>query len=330
MQKVSDGDAWFDLAGGVFEAGNYSDWTDIRIVIPPGKDQKSSQLRFAQLRHAQGNYDNWAVDDIRVALYGGALSDFLYACTSPRIDVPANTKTEDRTIEFLLNSQNPVTVAVAQYQFYAHPNLESVWPRGGPFQGNTRITIVGTGFTIFRKPIPKCKIGKALIAEATILSDKSVVCSTPSTQYSSISAVEVSLNGYDFTDYTDSNREIVEYQYYPEPKVSWIWPRSGPFEGGVSLWVIGDGFADVNMSVACRWRSKMPTILVDMLNSSSRILSYGGDSVAAYDLKGVRINSTHLKCLSPRFTFDSNGKSSETAELNLTRNNYTEIETGTA
>ena len=325
LQKRSDGDKWFDLPGGVFEAGNYYNWTTVKIVIPPAKNQLGSQLRFAQLRHAQGNYDNWAVDDIRIALYGGYLSDKQYACVSPKIDVPAGSKTEDRTIEFLLNSQNQVVVGVAPYQFYSHPNVNSVWPRGGPFEGSTMITIFGAGFSVFRKPIPQCKLGPSLIAEASIVSDSSVVCFTPSTQFADIAAVEVSLNGFDFTDYKTANREKVSYQYYPKPTLSWVWPRAGPYEGGASVTVIGTGFADVNMSVFCRWRSKLPNVLLDGRNSSSRILSYGGERVTAVDEKGLRINSTHVKCVAPKFTFDGNGM----PYLNLTKNNFSEIATGT-
>ena len=127
--------------------------------------------------------------------------------------------------------------------------IESIFPRGGPLYGTTRVTVRSQGLTqlVDAFPNPKCKFGtNSMIVDATYIkcskkpksfyeregddrekNETCVQCDTsPPKEEPQIIDLQVSLTGK-FDDVYSS----LPYRYYRPLKIEGIYPRYGPKDG---------------------------------------------------------------------------------------------------
>ena len=116
-----------------------------------------------------------------------------------------------------------------QFFYYEHPTLSQIIPCGGPIDGGTYVTVVGSGFAVFSDPIrtPKCKFGIAVV-EARVTSDENLVCTAPPTLDAGYVDVAVSLNEVDFTSPALGPTYSVPFLFYAQPAISQMMPNTGP------------------------------------------------------------------------------------------------------
>jgi len=154
--------------------------------------------------------------------------------------------------------------------------LDSIFPRGGPLYGTTRVTVRAQGLNELSKafPDPKCKFGRnQLIVEADYVkctkkparfydkerggeapakNETCVQCeATPKTDQAEIVSLTVSLTGK-FDDVYSS----VPYRYYKPVLVEGIYPRYGPKDGDTVVQVWGKNFLDLGDDFRCNFGSR--------------------------------------------------------------------------
>jgi hypothetical protein len=139
-----------------------------------------------------------------------------------------------------------------EFYFYREPMVKKIEPTSGLTSGGTKLEVTGAWFD--EKPeygvFPFCKIGNHVIRGQFIQTNR-IICKTPpSEDTGQPSAVQVSLNGVDFTDSGFS------FSYYQKPVIVDIQPRSGSIEGGTEIWLKGLKFSNIThgmKTVKCRF-----------------------------------------------------------------------------
>lgn len=152
--------------------------------------------------------------------------------------------------------------------------LDSINPRAGPDSGLTRVTVRATGIeNLFESfPEPKCRFGaNNMVVDATYVKcTKSIpgfydkekggkmkdsVCiscnNSPKSAVDEVVSFSVSLTG-DFEDVTSS----VPYRYYKQARVSAIFPRYGPKDGGTTVFFWGENFLNLGDNFKCNFGTK--------------------------------------------------------------------------
>jgi alpha-tubulin suppressor-like RCC1 family protein len=211
-----------------------------------------ARLMFKQKVHAQGPFNNWALDNLEVSSRGGISDEETMFCETP---VVAELGPLPLAVSVNGQQYSPVKSVgpPSEFQYYDHPILRRLEPGGGPTAGRTTITISGSGFKTFANPVvfdekgirkygPLCKFGPSRVP-AEIRDDSTVICYSTASLFEEIVNVEVSLNGIDFT----TSDPPVKFSYFKHPTVLSITPTSGPFEGGSSVIISGSGFRKVDM-----------------------------------------------------------------------------------
>lgn len=151
--------------------------------------------------------------------------------------------------------------------------LNSIFPRGGPLYGHTKVTVRADGLEdyveIFQDP--KCKFGgNDKIVEANYIkctkrpltfyeAEKGIVknytciqCEdSPHYHQAEIISLSVSLTGK-FDDVYSSR----PYRYYEPARVDAIYPRYGPKDGDTVVQVWGANFLDLGDDFRCNFGSK--------------------------------------------------------------------------
>lgn len=106
-------------------------------------------------------------------------------------------------------------------------------PSTGTDSGGTDVLVVGDNF--LNTSAAACKFG-TVVAPASFLSDKAMLCTAPPNLPGTLS-VEVTSNGADFSFSGE------QFSYYPQAKVTSIWPVLGfASEGGTVTTIRGEGF----------------------------------------------------------------------------------------
>ncbi len=235
-------------------ASSSFDRDDALIVCPKNEIcvNLRARLMFKQKVHAQGPFNNWALDNLEVSSRGGISDEETMFCETPVV-----TQLGQQPLAVSVNGQqySPVNSVgpPSQFQYYEHPVLRSLKPGGGPTAGRTTVTISGSGFRTFANPIvldekgirkygPLCKFGPSRVP-AEIRDDSTVICYSTASLFEEIVNVEVSLNGIDFT----TSDPPVKFSYFVHPTILSITPTSGPFEGGNNVIIGGSGFRKVDM-----------------------------------------------------------------------------------
>ena len=131
--------------------------------------------------------------------------------------------------------------------------VRQIFPHGGPFTGNTAVTITGRAFQDLGDV--KCRFGidevQARVVNETLVECSSPGCTSPTClpgqEYTELAVpLEVSMNGVTFTG------SGLQYTYYDMRvvAVSLLTPSGGPRLGGTQLTVHGAGFRDFSSGVS--------------------------------------------------------------------------------
>jgi hypothetical protein len=202
------------------------------------------RIILLQPSHGSGPYDVWAVDNINIVAMGGIINDRRAVCRSPPADAFDGKDMDKNQVTFALNGFQFAPAGAGNpdgrthFIYYDEPIITSVLPSGGPDEGGTEITLIGSGFKNFadKNYPPKCKFGTQM-TDALIFSDNMVKCpEVRNTVYNGFASVSFALNGVDFTSAPP------RYIYYEQPLIYSLYPDSGPWRGGTKMHVIGKGF----------------------------------------------------------------------------------------
>lgn len=249
---------------------------DARLVPCPLNEpcqNLRARLMFKQTNHAQGDFDNWSIDELVVSSRGGISDQQTMFCQAP----PGSGFVPLRVS---MNSQQFSVAAVngtaTPYMYYKHPTLTKIHPLGGPVLGGTSVTVTGSGFNIFYDPLtkPKCRFG-ASVVEAFVVSDIQVVCVSPKSLDAEIVEIEISLNSQDFTT---TSKPPMTYKFFDQPKIYRSFPSQATMAGGTAIVLGGKGFMQVKMNPTCWWKR---------LN----------DPTYQRKMEGAVLNNTAIKCL---------------------------------
>lgn len=151
-----------------------------------------------------------------------------------------------------------LSTTTLQFYYYRQPIVKKVEPLLGLTEGGTPISITGAWFD--ERPeygvFPFCRIGGKL-GKARFYSSTRIVCWSPkSTNIDESLRIEVSLNGYDFSD------TRYKFNYYEIPTLKDVLPKSGPITGGSNVWLKGERFAALAQAslkkVKCRFTQILP------------------------------------------------------------------------
>jgi hypothetical protein len=242
---------------------------DARLVPCPLNEpcqNLRARLMFKQTNHAQGDFDNWSIDELVVSSRGGISDQQTLFCQAPSGTGLAQLRVSMNSQQFSLVTVNGTMVP---YVYYKHPVLSKIYPLGGPLLGGTFVTLTGSGFKNFYDSLtkPKCKFG-ASIVEASIVSDFQAICVSPKSLNAEIVAVEISLNAQDFSTTTNPP---MNYKYFQQPKIYRAFPSQVTAAGGTSIIIGGKGLKQIKQSPTCWWKrindvtymKKMPGFVVN-------------------------------------------------------------------
>eukprot|EP00814_Leptocylindrus_danicus_P016055 CAMPEP_0116049566 /NCGR_PEP_ID=MMETSP0321-20121206/30235_1 /TAXON_ID=163516 /ORGANISM="Leptocylindrus danicus var. danicus, Strain B650" /LENGTH=663 /DNA_ID=CAMNT_0003532005 /DNA_START=372 /DNA_END=2360 /DNA_ORIENTATION=+ len=121
------------------------------------------------------------------------------------------------------------------FQYYESVKVHSLWPKHGKASGGTSVTIAGARFE--NTESLSCMFGIEIVS-GSFVSTEEITCVAPAltSSIAYFAAVEISLNGYDFT--TDG----VLYEYVDDAALLSVSPVSGPTSGGSAVTLTGTNF----------------------------------------------------------------------------------------
>lgn len=160
-------------------------------------------------------------------------------CPTPHTDAPI----DGTDLQISSNGQNWDTVAYSKINFYLAPEISSISPKFGKIkQKGATLNVVGTNFVCPDSGCAevRCSFSSAdlhVITEGSLQSSTLIVCQIPPISRPEITAVQITLNGI---DYTTSN---ATYTFYDAFVLS-VDPPYVPVEGNTVAKVLGYGFAD--------------------------------------------------------------------------------------
>jgi hypothetical protein len=145
-----------------------------------------------------------------------------------RCRVPASLTASPVVVEVSANGGADFSSSAVVFTYLLRADVSSLLPEGGPTQGRTLVSVVGSNF--LSTPELRCRFGVIEVA-ATFITSSLLNCTAPA-QTAGAVAVEVSTNGVDFSA---SN---ITYQYVSEVRVVSLLPNSGPLLGHTNVSVI--------------------------------------------------------------------------------------------
>lgn len=187
-------------------------------------------------------------------------------------------------LELSRNGQNYVQAPNNTYMFYESPSIVSISPKIGPVKNQLggNITVTGTSFKCTTPSCEKltCKYGTnpyPLYVQGHYTDSSHVLCPIISYSRPEVVAIEVSLNGIDYTN------DGVNYTFF-DAFVLNADPRFFTEAGGTNVSVLGFGFADTGSEVKFK------------IGSPSRpLLCNGGDCI----YQGTYVNDHEILCKMP-------------------------------
>lgn len=241
------------------------------------------------------------------------------ACTSPphwrqapAFGSGARVAAQDVEVELTLNGQDylaalPHTNSFSYYPLNAPPygiSVASLSPRGGPTSGGTLVVLRGTGL-VDRGGL-WCKFeGEPLVA-ATAQDADHIHCTSPPLttlppgDVSANRSVEVTLNG----QLHALTSAAIPFEYYTAGslRVSDIYPRGGPGDGGAVVTVWGTGFKDLD-------------------GGQGLHCAFGSSALVRATMRTAEAAEQSLTCLSPPCTAGDDTCDSVAVRVTLNGNN---------
>ena len=221
---------------------------------------------------------------------------------------------ETVNIDLTINEVDWVSVFTFKYINRLSGSL--IYPACGPNRGETKVTIQGTGFNDYSNLHLKWGTETRPANIETVFSDSSSTLTgfAPRTRqdwtHGGFVYVEIGINielemagNTSYTVYDEYTRNRLQYFYYKEPSLHYLYPRGGTSDGGTVVFISGEWFMNVD-SVNCYPRCKFGDILVpaEFVNTVKvRCVSPpkppGGDNVVDVELSfnGEEWTERHLK-----------------------------------
>jgi hypothetical protein len=84
------------------------------------------------------------------------------------------------------------------FRYVQAPRVVSFFPKCGPITGNTRLTIVGSGFHSQGVNAIKCRFFGESVSTAIVQNDSTIVCLTPQANYTIDTEVEITVNNFEY------------------------------------------------------------------------------------------------------------------------------------
>ena len=141
-----------------------------------------------------------------------------------------------QAVDVVVTNARGSSTLVSGYRYHARPTIASITPDRGSFQGNTLVTINGTGFQVDGAGTNTVSFGGVAATSVTILSDGSLTCRTPAgLRDARVDVVLTNANG--------SATATGAFSYsVPAPTVASLTPASGPAQSPGSIEIVGTGF----------------------------------------------------------------------------------------
>lgn len=187
----------------------------------------------------------------------------VHCMTPPHWAHPTAIRSRSYDIQVTLNGQDylslhPVALSSSAYRFtfisVDSPmglSAKSISPQGGPPDGDTRVTVRGSGFDKSTASAPECRFGEATV-NATILQGDVLHCDSPlltmaARNYSSgvISSTSINLS-VGINGQLQGFTSALSFAYHAPLRIDSIFPIGGGVEGATPLTVHGQGFGDLD------------------------------------------------------------------------------------
>ena len=153
------------------------------------------------------------------------------------------------------------------FEFAPPPTVSGMDPAFGGVNGGTAIGVTGTGLG----RVALCQVG-GVAASIVAANETRMVCLSPRRLEAGHASVRVSTNGADFV------RGGLAFVYVPTPRITALWPPSGPERGGTVLSLMG----------------------VHMMQAGGLACRFGGSTAAAASIVAASwISNNTVKCVTP-------------------------------
>ena len=194
------------------------------------------------------------------------------SCVAPVHDAPYSTAP---TLVQLVNG-NATIGGNAWFHQLAPPVIHGIFPVAGPLSGGTVVTVSGSAFRDELDATCRFTVdGQSYTSAARWLSALRLQCYVPSVPLASFSAVEVSMNGQDFSSSASSN----VFEFYDPVLVLRASPLLGPLNGGTNVTFVGSNFDRASTGrLQCRFNSTV--VAAELISTTEISCSAPSSSVA--------------------------------------------------
>lgn len=174
---------------------------------------------------------------VNIVSFGGvaATGVSVLSNTSLQCNVPPGPS--GLSVQVAVANVNGTALLPAGYRYHARPTLASIAPAGGPFEGGTRVTLSGSGFSIDAPGPNGVSFGGVPASALTVLSDTQLTCVAPPGAAGAL--VDVVLSN------ANGNATLFgAFTYASDPLLilSAVTPSKGSTEGSTLVTLTGIGF----------------------------------------------------------------------------------------
>ncbi len=156
------------------------------------------------------------------------LDDFTLSCRTPGAQ-------SDASVDVEVVNANGRARLVQAFQYVTRPVLLGLDPSSGPARGGASVTLHGAGFLAPGAGATVVRFGSEVVADARVVDDSTLVCSTPLGLPAARVDVQVS-------NQNGSARLQSAYHYLALPSISALAPDEGKLLGGTRVRLSGAGF----------------------------------------------------------------------------------------
>eukprot|EP00960_Hanusia_phi_P059677 764256-Hanusia_phi.AAC.1 len=194
---------------------------------------------------------NFLINEDMRCRFGNLISPIKYFYSSTKIICTTFPSIEQRVLLQVSINGEEYSNEKIYYEFATIANAANIRPSFGPSNGQTLVTISGSGFRNTQEN--SCKFGQKS-APAKWISGSIVICATPPASQG-LTSVQLSNDGLNFL------QASIQFLYYDEPEIMSISPTSSPTGiTGNEITVQASGILNTP-SLSCRFGSQIVTAL---------------------------------------------------------------------
>ena len=190
----------------------------------------------------------------------GTTSSVFTVNSTTQITATAPAGSAGTTVDITVTTAAGTSVAGTGTKYsYGGPVITQIAPAGGSANGNTTVSITGTGFT----GVTAVKFGNIAAKTYTVISPTSITAVSPAGANGTIVDVTVTTPAG-----TSAVGTATKYTY-GVPAIAKLEPAAGPATGGTSVVITGSGFVDVTGATGVKFGTVNATSYV--VNTSEKI-----------------------------------------------------------